>query len=157
MGIRLWRKDLAWGERWERVIGLYLYLNGVTNIVYNNDKRYDIKGFQGDREIKFEVKSDRYQNTGNMALEIKDNDKPSGISVSEADVFIYNYTNISKDYVFLFFIPLVELKKVLKDNTATLKIIKGGDDKEASIILLPMAVYKKHFKVVKLPKVEWYM
>ena len=92
-----------------------------------------------------------------MALEIKDKDKPSGISVSEADVFIYNYTNISKDYVFLFFIPLVELKKVLKDNKATLKIIKGGDDKEASIILLPMDVYKKHFKVVKLPKVEWYM
>ena len=157
MGTRLWRKDLAWGERWERVIGLYLFFNGVSNITYNNDKRYDIKGVYKSNVTKFEVKSDRYKNTGNMALEIKDNDKPSGISVSEADVFVYNYTNISDIYVYIFFIPLVELKKVLKDNTATLKIIKGGDDKEASIILLPMAVYKKHFKVVKLPKVEWYM
>jgi hypothetical protein len=92
-----------------------------------------------------------------MALEVKDNDKPSGISVSEADIFVYNYTNISDIYVYIFFIPLVELKKVLRDNQSKLKIIKGGDDKEASIILLPMAEYKKYFKVVKLPKVEWYM
>ena len=157
MGIRVWRKDLAWGERWERVIGLYLFFNGVSNITYNNDNRYDIKGVYKSNVTKFEIKSDRYKNTGNMALEIKDNDKPSGISVSEADVFVYNYTNISDIYVYIFFIPLVELKKVLRDNQSKLKIIKGGDDKEASIILLPMAEYKKYFKVVKLPKVEWYM
>lgn len=157
MGIRVWRKDLAWGERWERVIGLYLFFNGVSNITYNNDNRYDIKGVYKSNVTKFEIKSDRYKNTGNMALEIKDNDKPSGISVSEADIFVYNYTNISDIYVYIFFIPLVELKKVLRDNQSKLKIIKGGDDKEASIILLPMAEYKKYFKVVKLPKVEWYM
>jgi penicillin-binding protein-related factor A (putative recombinase) len=157
VGTRLWRKDLAWGERWERVIGLYLFFNGVSNITYNNDNRYDIKGVYKSNVTKFEIKSDRYKNTGNMALEIKDNDKPSGISVSEADVFVYNYTNISDIYVYIFFIPLVELKKVLRDNQSKLKIIKGGDDKEASIILLPMAEYKKYFKVVKLPKVEWYM
>ena len=157
MGTRLWRKDLAWGERWERVIGLYLFFNGVSNITYNNDNRYDIKGVYKSNVTKFEIKSDRYKNTGNMALEVKDNDKPSGISVSEADIFVYNYTNISDIYVYIFFIPLVELKKVLRDNQSKLKIIKGGDDKEASIILLPMAEYKKYFKVVKLPKVEWYM
>ena len=150
-------KDLAWGERWERVIGLYLFFNGVSEMTYNNDSRYDIKGVYKSNVTKFEIKSDRYKNTGNMALEIYDNGKLSGISVSEADVFIYNYTNISELYVYLFFIPLVELKKVLKDNESKLNIIKGGDDKEASIILLPMAEYKEYFKVVKLPKVEWYM
>ena len=126
-------------------------------MTYNNDSRYDIKGVYKSNVTKFEIKSDRYKNTGNMALEIYDNGKLSGISVSEADVFIYNYTNISELYVYLFFIPLVELKKVLKDNESKLNIIKGGDDKEASIILLPMAEYKEYFKVVKLPKVEWYM
>ena len=157
MGVRLWKKDLAWGERWERVIGLYLFFNGVSEMTYNNDSRYDIKGVYKSNVTKFEIKSDRCKNTGNMALEIYDNGKLSGISVSEADVFIYNYTNISELYVYLFFIPLVELKKVLKDNESKLNIIKGGDDKEASIILLPMAEYKEYFKVVKLPKVEWYM
>lgn len=157
MESRFWRKDLAWGERWERVIGLYLFFNGVSEMTYNNDSRYDIKGVYKSNVTKFEIKSDRYKNTGNMALEIYDNGKLSGISVSEADVFIYNYTNISELYVYLFFIPLVELKKVLKDNESKLNIIKGGDDKEASIILLPMAEYKEYFKVVKLPKVEWYM
>ena len=157
MGVRLWRKDLAWGERWERVIGLYLFFNGVSEMTYNNDSRYDIKGVYKSNVTKFEIKSDRYKNTGNMALEIYDNGKLSGISVSEADVFIYNYTNISELYVYLFFIPLVELKKVLKDNESKLNIIKGGDNKETSIILLPMAEYKEYFKVVKLPKVEWYM
>lgn len=157
MESRLWRKDLTWGERWERVIGLYLFFNGISEMTYNNDSRYDIKGVYKSNVTKFEIKSDRYKNTGNMALEIYDNGKLSGISVSEADVFIYNYTNISELYVYLFFIPLVELKKVLKDNESKLNIIKGGDDKEASIILLPMAEYKEYFKVVKLPKVEWYM
>ena len=126
-------------------------------MTYNNDSRYDIKGVYKSNVTKFEIKSDRYKNTGNMALEIYDNGKLSGISVSEADVFIYNYTNLSELYVYLFFIPLSELKKVLKDNESKLNIIKGGDDKEASIILLPMAEYKEYFKVVKLPKVEWYM
>jgi len=157
MESRLWLKDLAWGERWERVIGLYLFFNGVSEMTYNNDSRYDIKGVYKSNVTKFEIKSDRYKNTGNMALEIYDNGKLSGISVSEADVFIYNYTNISELYVYLFFIPLVELKKVLKDNESKLNIIKGGDNKETSIILLPMAEYKEYFKVVKLPKVEWYM
>lgn len=157
MESRLWRKDLAWGERWERVIGLYLFFNGISEMTYNNDSRYDIKGVYKSNVTKFEIKSDRYKNTGNMALEIYDNGNLSGICVSEADVFIYNYTNISELYVYLFFIPLVELKKVLKDNESKLNIIKGGDDKEASIILLPMAEYKEYFKVVKLPKVEWYM
>ena len=92
-----------------------------------------------------------------MALEIMDDGKPSGVSVSKANVFIYNYTNLSDDYVFLFFIPLGELKAILKENESTLRIIKGGDNKEASIILLPMAKYKKFFKIVKLPKVSWYM
>ena len=155
--IRPWRGDLKWGERWERVIGLYLFFNGISEVEYNNDYQFDIKGFKGHTPISFEIKSDRYSNTGNMALEIMDTGIPSGISISKANVFIYNYTNLSDDYVFLFFIPLVELKAILKENESTLRIIKGGDNKEASIILLPMAKYKKFFKVVKLPKVSWYM
>lgn len=155
--IRPWRGDLKWGERWERIIGLYLFLNGVSEIEYNNDSRFDIKGFKGHTPISFEIKSDKYHNTGNMALEISDAGKLSGISISEADVFIYNYTNISENYVFLFFIPLNRLKEILKDNESKLNIIKGGDNREASIILLPMAEYKKFFKLVKLPKIDWYM
>ena len=154
---RDWKGDLKWGERWERVIGLYLFFNGVTDIEYNNDNQFDISGFVKNNPVSFEVKSDRYSNTGNMALEIMDDGKPSGVSVSKANVFIYNYTNLSDDYVFLYFIPLDKLKTLLKENESTLRIIKGGDNKEASIVLLPMAKYKESFKVIKLPKVSWYM
>ena len=155
--IRQWRGDLKWGEKWERIIGLYLYLNGISDIEYNNDSRFDIKGFKGSTPISFEVKSDKYRNTGNMALEISDAGKLSGISISEADMFIYNYTNISDKFVFWFFIPLIELKQLLKDEFDSLRIINGGDNKESVMVLLPMAQYKKHFKVVNIPKIEWYL
>lgn len=149
------RTDLSWGEKWERVVGLYLSMNGLSSISYNNDYKYDIKGTQVGGEYTYEIKSDRYPNTGNMAIEIRDAGRPSGISKTEADVFIYNYTNLDDRAVYLCFIPVKDLKQLIRDNFDKLKIIKGGDNKEAEIILLPMKKFKSYFKVKTLKRKNW--
>lgn len=149
------KKDLSWGEKWERVVATYLSLNGASVNEFNNDYRYDIKGAVTGVPTLWEVKSDRYPNTGNMAVEIKDKGKPSGISRTEADVFVYNYTNISSKYVFLFFIDVKDLKSLIRDNFDRLKIVKGGDNKEAEIVLIPMKKFKTYFRMEKIEKKNW--
>lgn len=149
------KSDLSWGERWEKIISIYLAINGVDNIEFNKDNKWDIKGVKDCKTISFEVKSDRYKNTGNMAIEISDAGKPSGVSVSKADMFIYNYTNLDEKNIYLFFISLPLLKNILKDNIKSLARVYGGDDKESEMILLPMKEYKKYFTLRKIPKVDW--
>ena len=147
--------DLSWGEKWEHIVGMYMMLSGLSNLSFNKDYKWDIKGTKDGKTLSFEIKSDRYKNTGNMALEIRDAGKSSGISKSEADIFIYNYTNLDDKYVYLFFIEMSLLRQILKDNCKSLKIVYGGDDKEAEIILLPMKDYKQHFTLRKIPKADW--
>jgi len=149
------RSDLSWGEKWEYCISIYMMFNGLENISYNNDYRWDVKVLKEGKELTFEIKSDRYKNTGNMALEIRDAGKASGISKSEADIFIYNYTNLDDKFAYLFFIEMPKLRQILKDNYSDLKIVNGGDNNEAEIILLPMKDYKEHFDLRKIPKVSW--
>lgn len=145
-------KDLTWGEKWERVVGLYLSLDGVEDISFNKDNRWDIMGYENNIEVKYEVKADKYEKTGNMAIEIRDNGKPSGISVSQANVFIYLFTNISKDFIYMYFIGLDKLKKLIKSNIKDMKIVKGGDNDESQMILIPMKKYQSEFDLVKLSK-----
>ena len=130
-------------------------INGVKNVQFNQDNKWDITGVKNFKPISFEIKSDKYENTGNMAIEISDAGKPSGISVSKADMFIYNYTNLDDKYVYLFFISMSLLKDILKKNIKSLKRVYGGDDKESEMILIPMSEYKKHFTLRKIPKVDW--
>tara|TARA_Y100001938_G_C7908382_1_gene338292 strand:- start:175 stop:660 length:486 start_codon:yes stop_codon:yes gene_type:complete len=146
------KEDLSWGEKWERIVGLYLSINGVSIDSYNNDYRYDIKGTMTGIPTKWEIKTDKYPKTGNMAIEIRDAGKPSGISRTEADVFIYTYTNISDRYVYLFFIDVKDLKSLIRDNFDRLKIVKGGDDNESEMVLIPMKRFQTYFKVETIDK-----
>jgi hypothetical protein len=148
-------KDLSWGEKWERIVGLHLILNGVSYISYNNDYRYDIKGTLTGIPTLWEVKSDRYPKTGNMAIEIRDRGKPSGISRTEADIFCYVFTNISESFVYLFFIDVKSLKSLIKDNFDKLRVVKGGDNNEAEIVLIPMKRFQSHFRVKTVEKRLW--
>lgn len=146
--------DLSWGEKWEQVIGLYLSLNGCSNIEPNPEKnyKYDLSGKERGVPTKWEIKSDKYPKTGNMVIEIRDAGKPSGISKTEADVFIYNYTNISDKFIYLFFIDVKDLKSLVRDNFDKLKVVHGGDNNESEIVLIPMKKFQSYFRVKTLKK-----
>ena len=51
--------------------------------------------FEGEGSIEVKTERDIWADTGNMAIEIRYKGKPSGISHTEADWFIYWYRDLS--------------------------------------------------------------
>lgn len=105
------QSDLKWGKYAEAtmkewVSDFFLENKKPISYLYDSDeefahleeeerkerlKDYDLK-FRLDgnnKELTFEVKSDRYPDTGNLAFEYKHNGKESGIFRTKADYFIY--------------------------------------------------------------------
>ena len=82
-------KQLSQGQEYEKKSLEYLDYDD-----YKHDKKYrkeyDLIIIKDGKEIKIEVKSDRQASqTGNLAIEYECNRKPSGISSTEADFYIY--------------------------------------------------------------------
>ena len=86
---------------------------------------------------KFEIKSERdwWQKTGNIAIETECYDKPSGISVTEADYWMHILTDGDDEYCTLVFKVSTVKKLVEKYNN---KSIYGGDHKKSKFILVPL-------------------
>lgn len=144
--------DLVLGEQGEKVVALYLMLShNMEFIGYNKDNRFDIamRKREDGTEKTFEVKTDVYvnelQDTGNMAVEIRHKGKPSGISSTKADVFIYFFRNLPTDNLWM--IKASELKSLIKENISDMKVVMGGDTNETQLVLIPKHKFKNSFYV----------
>jgi len=149
------QKDLKEGNNGEKIIVMYLICQGMDYKGLNNDYKYDIKMFskKHKQDITFEVKTDVYpEDTGNLAVEIRYKGKPSGVSHTEADWFVYWYRNISYQNVWM--IKVDELKSLIKKNK--FKIVKGGDNNNSQLVLIPRDKYKKFFRIdtIKIKQYE---
>lgn len=92
----------------------------------NNDNRYDLLFDREGKEIKVEVKEDfTCQRTGNIGLEFSCRGKDSGISVSQADFYVYKVHTPERDVKFLM-IPVSVLKRLIKEQRFK-RIVNGGD------------------------------
>jgi len=139
-------KDLEQGNRGEKIIMMYLFCQGMKFVSFNDDYKYDIKMFSEKRneEVLFEVKTDVYPNdTGNLAIEIRYKGKPSGISHTKADWFVYWYRDISFNNVWM--IKVDDLKSLIKKSN--FRIVNGGDGNQSQLVLIPRKEYKKYFKI----------
>jgi hypothetical protein len=154
-------KDLLLGEEGEKIVALYLMLgHNMKFIGYNDDNRFDILMSKRDTNEKktFEVKTDYYvkegNDTGNIAVEIRHNNKPSGISVTKADVFIYYFRNLPEDNMWV--IKTSELKSLIKDNISEMRVVMGGDSNTTQIVLIPKHKFKSSFYIdeVKIQEEE---
>ena len=114
--------------------------------MYNNNNKFDIDLAYGqvkEKELakilfekKIEVKSDKlWKKTGNVAVEVKCNGKPSGISVSEAEfyAFILDDNNTINGIAILPISKLKEIARKYKKNR-----VFGGDNNLAEMILIPI-------------------
>lgn len=84
--------NLEYAQAVEEQIGKLLEakLKGFTVLTYNDDKACDIVGKFNDKTVTFEVKEDvRVKDTGNVVIEKSSRGKPSGISTSTADFWIF--------------------------------------------------------------------
>ena len=90
------------------------------------------------KEGKLEVKTERdwWFKTGNIAIEIECNGKPSGIMVTKADYWVHILANGDKDYCRLIF-NTKTIKKLTKKYIGTLK--NGGDGWRSKFVLIPLS------------------
>ena len=96
-----------------------------TNAKLNNDNKFDLDlkyGQMREKQVhnmfynkRIEVKTERdwWAKTGNIAIEVECNNKPSGISVTKCDYWIHVLAIGKKDYCKLVF-PIDRIKKLTK-------------------------------------------
>ena len=114
------RKDLNFGMKYEREALIYFT---HKEYIFNNDYKYDILF---DDNLKVEVKSDRLAyKTNNICIEYMYKNKPSGITKTEASIYIYFIIKPDNTYS-LYKIPVDILKEFI-ENKQYIKDLKTGE------------------------------
>ena len=90
---------------------------------------------------KIEVKTERdiWKNTGNIAVEIRCNSVPSGISTTGSNVWVHllsYHGKIEGGFIFAVDELKKKIKKLLEEKKA--KIVMGGDFDASQMVLLPI-------------------
>lgn len=149
------QEDLEKGLQGENQVVTFLEKLGLTfigdskSLYPEHYKFFDLVFLNKEKkQIKVEVKTDTYitqnRDTGNLVIEVSCNKKPSGITTTLSDIFLYSFPNLSKDNVWM--IKTKDLKKLIKDNTQ-LCVVSGGDGNTSRLILIPRHEFQQYFKV----------
>jgi hypothetical protein len=94
--------------------------------------------FEGNSKVEVKTERDIWMTTGNIAIEIRCKGEPSGVSTTEANVWIHLLAHkgeIKGGYLFI----VDELKAFIKKRhkEGNLKIVMGGDDNASQMALIP--------------------
>ena len=93
----------------------------------------------GNTMIEVKTERDIWKNTGNIAVEIRCNGKPSGISTTGSKLWIHLLSYKDKiEGGFIFDVTNLKdkIRKLLKEKKA--KIVMGGDFDASQMVLLPI-------------------
>ena len=113
---------------------------------FNNDFKYDLEiGKEGETIVhkilsgkKLEVKRDSWTGrTGNLAIEYESRGKPSGISTTEAEYWVFVLSKEYEDKVIII-IETDRLKDVARKYYMNGKIKKMGDSNTSIAVLIPL-------------------
>jgi hypothetical protein len=143
------KKDIILGEEGEIFIKDFLLKKGFIFITDNKDNNFDlIMSYEG-REFKYEIKTDvllsTQNDTGNLVVEFESRGKPSGISVTQADYFVYFIPKLKE----IWNIKVENLKNIINNNK--LKKVSGGDlDSNTKMYLINRNKFSKNFKIHKI-------
>ena len=136
------KTDLQLGNEYEKQFKNELNENAV--ISQGKFKPYDLIT----ETTKYEIKADRWtMKTGNIAIEYECFGKPSGITTTESDFYIYNVLNkdIIKDGIPIvlrkYKIPTIIIKEYIKDKKFH-KHICGGDGNLSKMYLFKEKFFK---------------
>lgn len=92
---------------------------------YGHTNAYDIRTRVNGKVFTFEVKEDfTCERTGNVGIEFECRGKPSGISVSKADFYIYK---IHSKYGVKFYLYKTSQLKNMIANKYYFRVVNGGD------------------------------
>lgn len=152
------KKDIVEGEQGEEFITNWLCTAFNAQRVSNNKTNsHDVIIKLPHREnsiwsdsISLEIKTDvlisEKRDTGNMFIEYESRGKPSGISVTKADIFITYFKNINEVWV----IKTEDLKNLITNNN--FRVVTNAGDKGSGTCgyLIPRMKYRQYFKRYKV-------
>ena len=118
-------KDILIGEQGEQTIIEDLISMGGIYESNNKTNTHDlIINYKG-RNITYECKTDIFDDTGNMFIEMKCRNKDSGIAVTKAEWFVTYFKRLNE----IWYIKTDKLKEIL--NTHEHRYIKNVGDKNS--------------------------
>lgn len=125
------KNDLLQGQIYEKKCLDYLDYDSVEFPPAGKFKDYDLTIIKDNIKTTIEVKCDRQASTtNNLCIEYECNKKPSGITTTKADFWIYFI--VFPNYDECYKIPTTELKELIKGT----KQVIGGDNYSSKMYLL---------------------
>ena len=108
------------------------------DLKYGQEREQRLASILDKDKNKIEVKTERdwWFKTGNIAIEIECNGKPSGIMATKADYWVHILAEGDKDYCRLIF-DTRTIKRLAKKYIGTLK--NGGDGWRSRFVLIPLS------------------
>ena len=97
------------------------------------------KVFEGNSKVEVKTERDIWKTTGNIAIEIRCNGKPSGLSTTESSVWVHLLAEngvIKGGFLFKVDELKAKIKKLHKNDD--LKMVMGGDNNLSQMVLLPI-------------------
>ena len=147
-------KDIIEGEQGERFVTEWLCSNAHGKEISNNktnshdviiqfpERNNSIWSGIVSVEIKTDVLISPNRDTGNLFIEYECRGKPSGISVTKADLFITYFKNLKELWV----IPTVELKRLITTYNFRTVTNAGDENSRTCGFLVPRMKYRQYFK-----------
>lgn len=141
------KECLAFGKKYEeKSKQFYTYDEGTMEDAPPTCSGYDFLFMKDGREYKVEVKSDKMTaTTGNLCIEHRCSNKPSGLSVTEADDYVYwvihtdeTTKRITKEEVYI--IPTEKIKAEAPFYPSRC----GGFGLRAEFYLVPVDIFSEY-------------
>ncbi len=121
-----WKASKKQGDAAEMAVAAWFKSQGLDVTKTLGDARYDLL-VQSRVEVKNDLKAAK---TGNVAIEVRYNDKPSGIMTTSAD----RYALVVGDTAYL--VPTVKLRSLVL--TGNFQEKPAGDGKRTRVTLIPV-------------------
>jgi hypothetical protein len=148
-----WLRDLVEGEKGEKLFTMWMIERGWKFIEKGRDNKWDLI-LEKKKRFTFELKTDRWEKfnreTGNMFIEVYCNNKPSGISVTQSDIFVYFFPEREE----LWFIKTSDLRELIRERGDLFwRNSRSGDGGKVTGLLCKRDQIKEvGFKVYKIKK-----
>jgi hypothetical protein len=150
-------QQLGQGKVGEAIVAAWLNKYKNLEIVdFNDTIDYDIKMTDGEKNITYEVKCDRWEHfkmlkTGNMVFETRNNKKPSGIWATKADYYCYYFP----DFCELYFIKVEKLRELCMTRPdVCIRFTNGGDKGNSSGFKINRYEWNSLFEFYKINKLK---
>jgi hypothetical protein len=141
MGNYNFSKDLKASQASVEKVANWLITNGCSDITYVHTKEYDLLYTKDNQQFSIEVKEDlQFEKTGNVAIELRSRNKPSGIASSLATYWVY----VLGEEVWM--TERSKLILYLIQHWDRFRRVEGGDDNTSLVALLKLKDFKDIFR-----------